>query len=181
MTERLCSAKAAGFAGFGVAAFMYSLVHAGLFPAETVDSGIAAAAAIFAGLTLLIAGILEYLRGSHWHAAFFLLFGVFWWAVHSAEGGAASPAFVGLWYLVWTVFSLSFWYASLKADVPGTVKLLALGTALTLLCFAVNFFGLSGFRMIAGYVGLVTALLALYATAGEIINTSHGKTVLPGS
>ena len=39
--------------------------------------------------------------------------------------------------------------------------------------------GLEWLRHAGGYLGLVTALLAFYLSAAEIINEAHGRTVLP--
>ena len=39
--------------------------------------------------------------------------------------------------------------------------------------------GLEWLHHAGGYCGLVTALLAFYLSAAEIINETHGRTVLP--
>ena len=44
---------------------------------------------------------------------------------------------------------------------------------------AADLFGLTALHMVGGYTGLVTAVLAFYLAAAEVINETHGRIVLP--
>ena len=87
-------------------------------------------------------------------------------------------AFVGWYLFVWGVFTLYMWVATWKA---------ARALQLIFLCLWITFFllaagewsGIAALHVAGGYGGLITAALAFYLSAADIINETHGRTVLP--
>jgi len=86
--------------------------------------------------------------------------------------------FVGWWLAMWGVFTLFMWVGSLALNRAVQLVFLALWITFFLLA-AGEWTGLAGFRVTGGYVGLLTALLAFYLAAAEVIDETHGRTVLP--
>jgi succinate-acetate transporter protein len=79
---------------------------------------------------------------------------------------------------VWTIFTLYMFIASLKVTVVHVVLFLCLlvtFVALTLGAFT----GLSALDVIGGGVGVLTAIVAWYAAAALVVNSTFKKTVLP--
>lgn len=88
------------------------------------------------------------------------------------------PAFVG-WYLtMWGVFTLFMWVGTLKLNRALQAIFLALWVTFFTLA-AGDFTGNADIHHVGGYLGLLTAVLAFYLAAAEVINETWGRTVLP--
>src|ERR687890_2071571 len=158
-----------GLACFALTTFLLSLFNAGLLPAsgEPIVFGVALT---YGGVAQVLAGMWEFRKGNVFGATAFTSYGAFWlsfwafvtfYAADVPDATARSTA-VG-WYLIgWGFFTVILWVASLR-----TTAVLAL--LFTLL--AVTFFLLGagdaahteGLTRLGGYLGLVTAALALDA------------------
>jgi succinate-acetate transporter protein len=78
---------------------------------------------------------------------------------------------------MWGVFTFYMWLGSLALNRAVSYIFLALWITFVLL--AVGAWGIAPAHVIGGYAGLVTAILAFYVSAAEIINETHGRAVLP--
>lgn len=111
----------------------------------------------------------------------FLSYGAFWWsfALFAAFLGAKVPeSFVGWYLFVWGVFTFYMWIGSLHTST--SVQLVFLSLWITFLLLAIGAWtGMSLATQTGGYAGLITALLAFYASAAMVINESFGHMVLP--
>jgi hypothetical protein len=88
------------------------------------------------------------------------------------------PEFVGWWLLMWGVFTLYMWIASLALN--RTVQLVFFALWITFfLLGAVDLFGIPLLHVAGGCMGLVTAAFAFYLAAAEVINETHDRIVLP--
>ena len=170
-----------GLFGFAVTTWMLSMFNVGWFGIDTFPLMMATAFA-FGGAAQFIAGLLEYPRGNTFGFVAFCSYGCFWFAFAlflMVFGGKGPLTYLGAWLVVWAVFTLALWVASLK--LPGRVLQLVLLT----LWIAFLLLGLSHLlhmdilHTTGGYVGMLTALLAFYLAAAQVINETHGKTVLP--
>lgn len=94
-----------------------------------------------------------------------------------AAGSVGEPnTYTGWYYLVWAVFFCYVWLGSFKAGLPRVLFLLALW--LTLLALAIGNWGGPGqFVLLAGYLGLLTAILAAITSAITVI--AHGRATEP--
>lgn len=87
-------------------------------------------------------------------------------------------AFVGWYLFVWGVFTFYMWIGSLHTST--SVQVVFLWLWITFLLLAIGAWtGSSLATHVGGYTGLVTAVLAFYASAAMVINESFGHTVLP--
>jgi succinate-acetate transporter protein len=87
-------------------------------------------------------------------------------------------AFVGWYLFLWGVFTLYVSVATWRAS--RALQLVFLVLWITFFALAASeWTGLAWLHHTGGYCGLVTAALAFYLSAAEIINEMHGHAVLP--
>lgn len=131
-------------------------------------------------MLLGVIAILAFLHGGRVldTVVFFGLAGLFWTQVHVHHGGASmGDAGAGWYWFLWAFFFFYLWLASFKA---GWARMLFLLTAcLAVLGFAfAEWSGSHVFGLIGSYAGAISALLAIYISAAEMINHGSGRTVL---
>jgi succinate-acetate transporter protein len=169
-----------GLSGFALTTWMLSMVNAGWFPATSMPLVLASAFA-FGGVVQFAAGLMEMPRGNTFGFVAFCAYGGFWLtlALFVQFFAASVPvAFVGWWLLMWGVFSFYMWIGSLALN--RTLQLVFLVLWITfLLLGAGDLFAVPLMHVLGGYAGLITAMLAFYLAAAEIINETHGRIVLP--
>jgi succinate-acetate transporter protein len=173
-----------GLAAFATTTFILSMFNAGLVSAagEPIVFGMALA---YGGLAQMLAGMWEFRTGNTFGATAFTSYGAFWlsfWAfveffekqVPKADAGHA----VGLYLIAWGIFTAYMFIASLRTTAA---------VALVFVLLAVTFFVLgignagahTDIIKLGGYIGLVTAVVAWYASFAEVTNATFGRTVLP--
>ncbi|HIQ00401.1 TPA: transcriptional regulator [Candidatus Bipolaricaulota bacterium] len=171
-----------GLGGFALSTFILNIVNAGWVSADSL--GIVMPAAMFyGGVAQLLAGMWDIRRGDIFGGTCFSSYGAFWiglasffflrWAGIVPE---VPPAGLAVFLFAWGIFTGYATIASLK--LPRAITWIFI--TLTILFFLL---GIGEFipvvHTIAGYEGIVCALIAWYASAAILINTVHGKTVLP--
>jgi succinate-acetate transporter protein len=176
---KLANPAPLGLVGFGLTTWMLSMVNAGWFGGTSVPMVLALAFA-FGGTAQFCAGLLEFPRGNTFGFVAFCSFGAFWWSFALFVEFFAThvpPAFVGWYLFMWGVFTFYMWLGSLALNRAVSYIFLALWITFVLL--AVGAWGIASATTIGGYAGLVTAFLAFYVSAAEVINETHGRAVLP--
>ena len=162
---------------------LLSCINAGLLPPEATSAVVPLAFA-FGGLAQLITGVLEYANGNTFGTVAFTSYGSFWlwyaslvWSV--GAGWLKPPAAVGvaIVLLMWGIFSLYMWICTFKANKCIFATFLALSATFFLL--AAGDFGWAPGKQLGGFAGLVTAVIALYVSFAEVLNSTFGKEVLP--
>ena len=180
MNSKFANPAPLGLAAFAFTTWMLSMVNAGWFTKDALGLVLALAFA-FGGTAQMIAGILEFPRGNTLGTVAFLSYGAFWWsfALFAGSMGAKVPeSFVGWYLFVWGVFTFYMWIGSLHTST--SVQLIFLSLWITFLLLAIGAWtGIAFATQVGGYAGLVTAVLAFYASAAMVINESLGHTVLP--
>lgn len=185
MNQKFANPSALGYAGFAITLWMVSMINAGWFGANPSHNMDLMLAVTFGGTAMAIAGLLEYFRGRTLDMLLFLSFGAFWWAwaLHThATGTAAMPAtaggYMGWFFVLWAVVAFYIWIASFR---DGTARILfSLGLWLSMLALAVaDWSGANGFTIVAGYLGLITAIIGGYISAADVINVSYERVILP--
>ena len=185
MVEKRTNPAPLGLAGFGLTTILLSLVNAGVLPG-TGQSVVLPLALFFGGLIQLIAGVMEYREGNTFGTTVFTSYGAFWiWfgsMVILANVGAlnmkGANSTIGTCLLLWALLTAGFWVASFRltrlismavfmADV--TLVLLGLGEILES----------QTLHMLGGWAGIITGLLATYASSAVLINTELGRAILP--
>ncbi|GAB0119760.1 acetate uptake transporter [Acidisoma sp. 7E03] len=177
--NKLANPAPLGLVGFALTTWMLSMVNAGWYPATSVPMVLALAFA-FGGTAQFVAGVLELPRGNTFGFVAFCSYGAFWWSfalfVLFFEA-KVPPAFVGWYLFMWGVFTFYMWIGS--QALTRAVSYIFLALWITFLLLALGAWGIGAAHMIGGYAGLVTAILAFYVSAAEVINETHGRIVLP--
>lgn len=174
-----------GLAGFALTTMVLSLTNAQLIGGSSVQVVLALALA-YGGLAQLLAGMWEFKSGNTFGATAFTSYGAFWLSyaafvwffAANLKSGDASGA-VGTYLLVWGIFTFYMWIATLKHARPVMVVFLLLW--ITFLVLAVGEYQSNkSITQIGGYIGILTAIAAWYASARTIINEAWGREILPG-
>ncbi len=167
-----------GLMGFSLTTIVTGLAHA-------VDSGAGPAVALavaFGGLAQFVAGWIDLRKGSIFGGSAFVSYGAFWLAfsflnwVAPTMGVAISAGGKLAFFGAWTLFTLSFCLAVLKVG-----KFLSVLFWLLLLAFVLLDAVILGIfpENIAGWEIVITGLVAWYIATATLVNTTHGKQVLP--
>ena len=177
---KLANPAPLGLTGFALTTWMLSMVNAGWYTGPSVPLVLASAFA-FGGTAQFFAGLMEMPRGNTFGFVAFCSYGAFWWTfalfVQFFATGVPAP-FVGWWLLMWGVFTFYMWIGTFALNRALQWIFLVLWITFLLLA-AGDMFGIPMAHTAGGYGGLITAALAFYLAAAEIINETHGRTVLP--
>ncbi|OOR98930.1 transcriptional regulator [Haemophilus paracuniculus] len=169
-----------GLCGFALTTWLLSLINNGTFSGDNVGLVLAMGFA-FGGTAQMIAGMFEFSKGNTFGFTAFTSYGAFWWSFALFKvffAANVSAAFIG-WYLVaWGTFTLMMFIGTLAKARALQAIFLALTITFYLLAIG-DFTENKVWTNIGGNFGLLTALLAFYLAAADIINDSFGRTVLP--
>jgi uncharacterized protein len=182
-----------GLASFATTTFILSMINANL-----VGGGVATAAGIVAGMALAVggiaqftAGLWEFRNGNTFGATAFCSFGMFWLSFYLLLHVTASSlpkneidSSIGLYLWAWGIFTAYLFVASLRTT--GAVALVLILLTATFIILGIGNSALSGTTnltngtiKLGGWVGLVTAVAAWYASFAGVLNDTWGRTVLP--
>jgi succinate-acetate transporter protein len=177
---KLANPAPLGLFGFALTTWLLSMVNTGLLPATSVPLVLAMAFA-FGGTAQFCAGLMEMAKGNSFGFTAFCSYGAFWWSfalfIKFFAAGVTGPA-VGWYLLCWGAFTLAMWIGTFALNRALFLIFLALWLTFFALGLS-NVLGIPALGTLGGYGGLVTAALAFYLGAAEIINEAHDKTVLP--
>ncbi len=177
---KLANPAPLGLFGFALTTWLLSLVNAGFLPGTSVPLVLAMAFA-FGGTSQFVAGLMEMAKGNTFGFVAFCSYGAFWWsfALFAKFFGDGVPAAAIGWYLMgWGVFTFAMWIGTFALNRALFLIFLALWLTFVLLGLG-PLTGNAGLTTLGGYGGLITALLAFYLGAAEVINEAHGRTILP--
>jgi succinate-acetate transporter protein len=169
-----------GLAGFALTTFVLSAVNAGLVPkaGEPVVLGLALA---YGGVAQFCAGMWEFQRNNTFGATAFTSYAAFWIALAILlifhVGGIppeARPMAVGIFLLAWTIFTAYMTIAALTLSRPVLVTFVLLTITFFLLTIGA-FTSQAGLTLLGGYLGLLTAIAAWYASAITVIASTRKR------
>jgi succinate-acetate transporter protein len=174
-----------GLAAFALTTFVLSSVNAGWVPAsvEPVVFGLALA---YGGAAQFAAGMWEFAKGNTFGATAFTSYGAFWlsfWWLTAHLAGYKIPASdvgkgVGLYLIAWGIFTA---YMTVAASRVSSA-VLAVFALLTVTFFLLGIGDMSGTESISkigGYVGLLTALAAWYASFAGVTAFTFKRALVP--
>jgi uncharacterized protein len=174
-----------GLAAFALTTFLLSAANAKWMNAATGSAWLGYALA-YGGLCQLLAGMWEFRNRNVFGATAFSTYGGFWiglflWARFVAPS-AASPAAADhdiAWILL--AFAIFNTYMLL---LSAQVNMAVFGVFLTLelteiILFIGNFAGSTGTVQLGGYLGVLTALVAWYASFAGVANGIGGRVRVP--
>jgi uncharacterized protein len=169
---------------FATTSFMLGMFQTGLLNNAGVLI-VLPAAFFFGGLVQIIVAIMEFSRGNLFAGAVFGTYGPFWVIFGAFETLYASsvPAAqlssaTSLFLAVFAVVTLYLAVASLRTDLVLTVIIWLIFVGLVLLSIGSGA-SAANVTKAGGWVVLVFAVLAWYHAAGDIIESTFGRKVLP--
>jgi len=191
-----------GLAGFALTTLLLSAKNAGWMSHATGSAWLGFAFA-YGGLGQFAAGMWEFRRGNTFGATAFGTYGTFWiglalWvelvanpavaAIAKAPATAAATVAslnhdLGWITLAFAIVSLYLWI--LTSQVNLVIFLVFLGLVVALAVLAIGNFDAgsallpTGTIKVGGYIGLVTALLAFYASAAGVAAGMGGRLAFP--
>ncbi|MDE3064413.1 MAG: acetate uptake transporter [Acidobacteriota bacterium] len=171
-----------GLAGFAMTTFCLSSANANIWHAGGAAAALALAL-VYGGIAQFAAGMWEFHRKNTFGALAFTSYGAFWisfYVLLKIPAITAGTDTVAIFLLGWTIFTAYMTIAALKTSAAVLSVFVAL--TVTFFLLTVGNWGdtaRTGWIHWGGYIGLVTAALAWYASAAGVINDTHGKVVLP--
>jgi hypothetical protein len=169
-----------GLMGFATTTMATGLHNVGYWGAgPTLAMAIA-----FGGTAQFVAGVVDLRKGSLFGGSAFMAYGAFWWSLFVLDyvlpksGISAGPKELLGYFLMWSLFTLSFFVASFKVGnhLAGLFGLLL-----------VAFLLLDGVTIgkvpavVAGWEIFITGLAAWYIATAILVNGVYGRKVLPHS
>ncbi|MGH7643636.1 MAG: acetate uptake transporter [Candidatus Dormibacteria bacterium] len=177
-----------GLAGFGLTTLMLSFVNAGIIAGGAVVAVLPMAAA-YGGVAQLLAGMWAFKRGNTFAATAFSSYGAFWltyylmidvFAPKITPASAVGPI-LGLYAISWAIFTGYMFIASLHGTraVQSVFFLLTITYILLAGGFWNWFTDGTTLTTIGGYVGIATAVAALYTSFADVLNATARRVILP--
>jgi hypothetical protein len=168
-----------GLAGFGITTLILSLANSNLVPGAA--SGVFGMALFYGGIAQLVAGIWEFANKNTFGATAFTSYGAFWLAFWflADTGQKLDTNAVGTFLLGWTIFTAYMTIAAVKTNM--IILLVFIALTLTFLFLTIGAWGTGSDTMthVGGYLGILTAILALYGSFATVINATWKRVVLP--
>ncbi|ABX81264.1 integral membrane protein [Acholeplasma laidlawii PG-8A] len=171
-----------GLLGFGMTTILLNLANAGITELSLVVISMGVA---LGGLAQIIAGILEFKNNNNFGGTAFTAYGFFWlslvmiWLLpKDYPAFTADLTSMGFYLLLWGVFTT---FMFIGTFTHNTITKFVFGS-LALLFFLLALGDFTAIRLItniAGYVGILTGLFAMYSAVGQIVNEELGKKVFP--
>lgn len=175
-----------GLAGFGLTTLVLSVINAGWIAGAAVPA-VLALAIPFGGVAQFMAGMWAFRRGNTFAATAFSSYGAFWISffllqlfapqIVSADKAALSPI-LGTYLIAWGIFTAYMFLASL-AGAKGVSAVFILLTATYVLLAIGAWANSTTWQNIGGYVGIATAVVALYVSFADVTNANFKRIVLP--
>ncbi len=182
INDDVANPAALGLGGFALSTFILNLVNSGIVAEGTLGIVMPVALA-YGGIAQFMAGMWEFRRNNIFGATAFSSFGAFWiglaaffffnWAGLIPSVPKEGVAIV---LIAWGIYTFYSTIASLREPRAITWVFITLTVLFFLLAWGeFN----PTVQRIAGYEGLLCALIAWYSSAGVLINSMFGKSVLP--
>jgi succinate-acetate transporter protein len=174
-----------GLAAFAATTFLLSLFNAKIVKNESLESVVLPLALFYGGLAQLLAGMWEFKKANTFGATAFTSYGAFWLSfaayvkfVKPGLPAADAHTATGLFLLVFTIFTAYMFIASMR--VSGAVALVFATLAATFVLLTIgNLSDTSSITKIGGYLGIITAICAWYASFATVTNDTWKRTLLP--
>lgn len=183
-TSSIADPGALGLGAFAGTTFVLSCFNANLINMN-LSAVVLPLALFFGGLGQLLAGMWEFRKANTFGATAFTSYGAFWlsFAVYVKFIAPTLPAATahqatGLYLLMWAVFTVYMAVAALKLN--GAVLAVFVTLATTFILLAIGAFAQSdGVNKVGGWVGLLTAVVAWYASFATVTNATWKRSAIP--
>jgi len=185
LNEKLANPAPLGLMGFGMTTVLLNLHNAGFYPLDTM---ILAMGLAYGGIAQIIAGVMEFRKGNTFGTTAFCSYGLFWLSLVALHARVLSDSFTNIelfskpsmaaYFFMWGLFTAVMFIGTLKANRALQFVFLSLAVLFFLLT-ARDLTGNGLIGTIAGYEGIVCGLSAVYLALAEVLNETHGRTILP--
>ena len=174
-----------GLAAFAATTFVLSLFNAAIIKNESLEAVVLPLALFYGGLAQLLAGMWEFKKANTFGATAFASYGAFWLSfaayvkfVKPGLPAADAHTATGLFLLVFAVFTTYMFVASMR--VSGAVALVFVTLAATFIVLTIgNLEDTKSIIKVGGWLGLITAVCAWYASFATVANDTWKRTLLP--
>jgi uncharacterized protein len=174
-----------GLAAFAATTFVLSVFNANLITDAKLAAVVLPLALFYGGLAQLLAGMWEFRKGNTFGATAFCSYGAFWlayagYAKFVVPGLPVSTAHqaTGLFLLVWAVFTVYMAVAATRTTGALLAVFVTLSATYIVLCIA-EFAQSPDTAKAGGWLGLVTAVCAWYASFAGVTNSTYHRPVVP--
>jgi uncharacterized protein len=175
-----------GLAGFALTTFMVSVHNAGWAP-DLIWVG---PALFYGGLAQLLAGMWEFRNRNTFGSTAFSTYGAFWLSLAAfvmldlfgkVPAGVNVPHALGWFFLAFAIFNtyMLLWSMSVNRAVFGVFLTLEVTEILLFIGFFAGQAAGEGLVLVGGWVGVLTALVAWYASAAGVANAMAERPVVP--
>jgi succinate-acetate transporter protein len=173
----------------GLAAFAATTFVLSAFNANLIDAGLLTVvlplALFYGGLVQVLASMWEFKKGNTFGATAFGSYGAFWlsyaayvkFVVADLPPDKANQA-TGLYLLVWAIFTVYMTVAALRTNAALVAVFAALSATFIVLTIA-EFDESTTATKVGGWIGLVTAVFAWYASFAVVTNSTWKRSVIP--
>jgi len=170
-----------GLLAFGMTTVLLNLHNAGYF---AMGSVIFAMGIFFGGIAQIIAGCMEWKKNNTFGTTAFISYGFFWISlvglilmpVLGLSGPLAKEALVSF-LTIWGLFSLVMFIITFRLSKALQI-VFGLLTLLFALLIAGNATGIGAILQIAGIVGVICGLSAMYTGLGQVMNEVYKEQVI---
>jgi uncharacterized protein len=173
-----------GLAAFALTTFVLSTVNAGWLP-DTLTPVVFGLALAYGGIGQFAAGIWEFAKGNTFGSTAFCSYGAFWvsywWLTgHNAAELPAADAHkgIGMYLLAWGIFTAYMSVAATRVNLAVLTVFVLLTITFLLLAWG-EFATSTGITKTGGYVGLLTALAAWYASFAGVTAFTWKRQIAP--
>jgi uncharacterized protein len=174
-----------GLAAFALTTFFLSFVNAGLVPA-TVEPVVFGLALAYGGAAQFAAGLWEFAKGNTFGATAFCSYGAFWlsfWWLTAHLADYKIPAAdvgkgVGLYLVAWGIFTAYMTVAATRVN-GAVLAVFVLLTITFLVLGAGDLSGTASITKIGGWIGILTALAAWYASFAGVTTFAFKRPIVP--
>jgi len=179
--EAIADPSTVGLASFGIGLFTLSFFNAGIIGPKSMS--VIVPLALITALIHFFAAWFGFRKNELFTALVFGIYGMFWLVYGLINLGVAVKWFeldanaLLVFLIAYTIFTFYIWIATFPTN-----KAVILTLTLLLVVFLLLDFGLAGSPSLiplAGYVGMLDALCALYISAAGLLGAMYGKSVLP--
>jgi succinate-acetate transporter protein len=172
-----------GLMGFGTTTILLSLHNAGHVP---LGAAILAMGIFFGGLAQLIAGLMEWKKGNTFGMTVFASFGFFWLIIVTVilaptiglTSAAETPQAMTWLFFIWGIFSAYMTVGTIGNNRVTQLSFISL-TAVLFLLSGAEAFSSSELKILAGYLGILAGVSAIYSAMAIVLNEALGGAVVP--
>ncbi|MFC1626790.1 acetate uptake transporter [Patescibacteria group bacterium] len=171
-----------GLLGFGLTTVLLNLHNAGFFPMDAMILGMGI---FYGGIAQVIAGIMEWKKGNTFGTTAFTSYGFFWLSLVALlilpkMGLTVAPSSISMsaYLMMWGMLTLFLLINTFKLNKALQIVFSFLTALFFLLSFA-ELYASPMVKYVAGYVGILTGLSAIYTAIAQITNEVYKKTILP--